>query len=245
MSKLCKILHTGSLIVPEKWVPNVTSGINRLYYIHGGEGGYIKNGNLIPFKTGKLYLIPGSANIYTYAPSHDGRLVHSFANFELIPPIISAEVLSIDPFSDPICQATLEIFCTLSKKCTDDGEICEHERELLSSSVLYLSERIALESNAEILDDQTILKALQIMHSDYAKKISISDIADMCYMSTDGFIRKFYRALGQTPYVYLKKLRLRHAVAMRKSGATLEEAAESCGYADASSLLHATKNNGR
>ena len=245
MSKICKILHTGSLIVPQKWVPNVTSGINRLYYIHGGEGGYLKNGNLIPFQTGRLYLIPSSANIYTYAPSHEGRLVHSFANFELLPPILSKEVLSIDPLEDPLYNAALELFCAISKKSTLNGSIDENERELLSSAVIYLSERAALKSDAKILDDNIVLYALETMHSRFDEKIKISDIAAACYMSNDGFIRRFTKALGETPYVYLKKLRLRHAAALRKTGATLDEAAEKCGYSDATALLHAIKNNGR
>lgn len=245
MPKLCNVLCAGSLIVPEVWQPNVNSGINRLYYIHGGEGGYLKNGVHIPFEAGRLYLIPGSANIYTYAPTHEGRLVHTFANFELLPPIISKDVLSVDSAEDPVYKTTLELFRAIAEKSTVNGVIEEKERELLSGAVLYLAERTAAESNAKILDDNVVLHALEIMHLRFAEKIKISDVAAACYMSNDGFIRRFTRALGETPYVYLKKLRLRHAHFLCKSGATLDEAAERCGYSDASSLLHAIKNNGR
>ena len=58
-------------------------------------------------------------------------------------------------------------------------------------------------------------------------------------MSTDGFIKKFTRAVGETPYSYIKKLKITMASIMRAEGATAEEAATACGYADASSLIHA------
>jgi transcriptional regulator GlxA family with amidase domain len=45
--------------------------------------------------------------------------------------------------------------------------------------------------------------------------------------------------MGETPYSYLKKLKIRTAQNMRMSGATLEEIAVKCGYSDSSSLLHA------
>ena len=80
------------------------------------------------------------------------------------------------------------------------------------------------------------------MHSDIKGKISVSDIAEKCHMSNEGFIRKFKTFIGETPYNYLKRLKIRAALKARRAGASWAEAAEIAGYSDTSTLLHAIKN---
>ena len=80
------------------------------------------------------------------------------------------------------------------------------------------------------------------MHSRAKEKISIADIASECHMSTEGFIRKFKHIIGETPYNYLKRLKIRTALKVKKAGASWSEAAELSGYSDTSTLLHAIKN---
>ena len=69
----------------------------------------------------------------------------------------------------------------------------------------------------------------------------LADIAKSCYLTTEGFIRKFKRHVVETPYSYLKKLKLRTAQNMRQAGVNLKEIAEKCGYSDSFSLLHSIK----
>ena len=83
------------------------------------------------------------------------------------------------------------------------------------------------------------------MHKSIEADLSIREIAEKSFMSYYGFIRRFKNALGMTPYTYLKQLRIRTATALRNEGATLEEAAEKCGYSDATALLHAISNEKR
>lgn len=77
------------------------------------------------------------------------------------------------------------------------------------------------------------------MHKNLGTKQTIDDIAKECYLSTDGFIRKFKKEVGETPYSYLKKLKIRTAQNMRLTGMRLSDIAEKCGYSDPSALLHA------
>ena len=102
----------------------------------------------------------------------------------------------------------------------------------------------AEQAGAMVLADKPVNCALEIMNRRMGERLTVSDIAAECYMSTDGFIRKFTRAVGMTPYAYFKNLRLRAAAALRESGATAAEAAEKCGYSDAAALLHAMKRRG-
>ena len=77
------------------------------------------------------------------------------------------------------------------------------------------------------------------MHKHLDKKQHINEIAKSCFLSTNNFIRRFKKELGETPYSYFKKLKIRTATHMRLQGISLNEIAEKCGYSDSSALLHA------
>ena len=224
----------GNCNIGQDWKTTVERSENRLYYVKGGNGGYIKNGEKIPFETGKIYLLPAFAETETYT---DNFFDHLYVNFELIPPIISNDVLRLEINSDPIVCNAASIFTELCK--IGKTSLSTEELALLSSTVMFLSFKAASTEGAMILDDPIINCALHIMHSDLT--VSVKELAKLCYMSSDGFIRRFKRYIGKTPYEYLKLLKLRTAEEYRKQGATLSEVAEVCGYSDASSLLHAMK----
>ena len=113
------------------------------------------------------------------------------------------------------------------------------DRKFLKNTVMFLVDRIIEKNNCEVIKDKTIIKALKIMQENLATKQTIEDIAKSLYLSTDGFIRKFKSEVGETPYSYLKKLKIRTAQNMRISGMKLSEIAEKCGYSDTCALLHA------
>ena len=114
-----------------------------------------------------------------------------------------------------------------------------YKQSFLKATIIFLVDKIAQKSNLETVKDEVILNALTIMHEKLDQKLTIADIASLCYLSPNGFIRRFKRVVGETPYSYLKKLKIRTAQNMRMSGITLQEIAEKCGYSDSSSLLHA------
>lgn len=239
MNEQCELVVIGECTVPRDWIGLVRNSVNRLYYIHRGHGGYIKDGEKIEFTPGRLYLIPALSKIRTYAPAED-RIYHSYADYELIPPIISNDVLSLDPYEDEDTLAAMNVFISLCKKqATLESR---DKTKYLEDTVVYLSKRIAEKNNSTLLRDKTIISALQIMHSRVTDKLSIADIAEECHMSSEGFIRKFKTYIGETPYNYLKRLKIRAALKIRRMGATWSEAAEAVGYSDTSTLLHAIKN---
>lgn len=239
MNESCELTVIGQCTVPPSWVGMVKSSVNRLYYIHRGNGGYIKNGEKIAFTPGRLYLIPAFSKIRTYSPE-ENRVYHTYADFEMIPPVISNDVLSIDPNEDESILAATNVFISLCK--TRETLKSVDKTQYLEDTVVYISKRIAEKNNSTLLRDKTIISALQIMHSRVKDKISIADIAEMCHMSTEGFIRKFKTYIGETPYNYLKRQKIRVALRLRTAGASWEEAAEASGYSDTSTLLHAIKS---
>lgn len=245
MSDFCRVYCAGSVKAPYEWITSVSIGVNRIVYINGGEGGYIKNGEKIPCEKGCLCLFPGNAyyvKTYSSYESDEARWDHAFVNFELIPPILSDEVMFIYPDEDDEIRPAVEVFKSLCMKCTEKNSfenLSSVDQKYLKSTVLYLVDKLVEKYDCEVIRDKTIIKALRLMQENISTKQSIDDIAKACYLSTDGFIRKFKREVGETPYSYLKKLKIRTAQNMRISGMRYSEIAEKCGYSDACALLHA------
>ena len=223
----------GNCSIGREWKTTVEKSENRLYYISGGSGGYVKDGKRIPFEIGRFYFLPAYAEIETYTDDH---VEHSFLNFELIPPVISKDALSPE-ISDGILSNVADLFVELCKKASNGLSLSE--QELLRACAIHLCANAAEVSGAEVLEDETVNKALQMIHEDLS--VSVRRLAEACYMSEDGLIRRFKRYMGKTPYEYIKLLRIRTAEQYKRAGATLSQIAEICGYSDASSLSHALK----
>ena len=247
MKRNCVITCKNYTIVPPQkhWKNKTDPNINRLFYMTGGTGEYLDGDEMRTFESGKIYFIPSYSGIATYTDDND-RLVHAFVNFKLSPPIVSKKVFCLDPSTSPKLKAATEAFCELCKveynartRKTPLSPSEKQELELLSALTLFFAESAAETAPDDIINDPVIITALNIIHSSLGKKLTVEEIAKKCYMSTDGFIRKFTRYIGETPYSYIKNFKIRSALLIRSEGATLEEAAEACGYSDAGALLHA------
>ncbi len=248
MNQYCFIQCLGKRKVPDEndWYNTTSGGMNRLYYINGGEGGYYLRGEKHYFKKGYLYFLPCYDDIpgWSSYESEDKRLDHTYVNFELIPPVITKKVVEIDPHSDPLISVALSAFEKIAEPNTGLRlrELKNEELKYLKATIIYIVERMISEGYLKKLDDEIIISALEKMHKGISGNISIKDIAESSFISYEGFIRKFNKTLGMTPYNYLKQLRIRTASALRAEGATLEEAAEKCGYSEPAALLHAISN---
>lgn len=234
MARICKIHYIGSCVIGANWKNNVRDGINRMYYINGGDGGYFKNDEKIPFEHDKVYFIPFYSNTPTYT-NLDNKLDHTYSTFFLSPPVIATNVFCIDPNESPTVRLATDIFRNLCEKYV----VNDMEAELLKSALIYLSEYAIKENSRDIINDPTIISALDIMHNSPNLKLSVADIAAKCYMTPDGFTRKFKRFIGESPSSYLKRLKVRAALTLKAEGIPMKEIAEICGYSDASSLAHA------
>ena len=253
MKRTCLITCKNYTIVPpqNKWKNKTDPSTNRIFYVTGGTGEYFEDGVMRKLEIGKLYFMPAYSGIPTYTDDNN-RLIHAFVNFKLTPPIVSQKCFCLDPSSSPKIKAAVEAFCELSRDeynlRTQTAPLSpEKERmlDLLSALTLFLAENAASAYPDYVIDDPTVIAALDLIHSSIATKLTVSDIAKSCYMSTDGFIRKFTRYIGETPYSYIKKLKIRTALMMRAEGASLAETADACGYSDASTMLHAISSESK
>jgi transcriptional regulator GlxA family with amidase domain len=106
----------------------------------------------------------------------------------------------------------------------------------------HLVNQIAKHNNVQRIEDEVVIKSLELIHNGLYEKLSVKELAHKCYMSPDGFIRRFHRIVGTTPHAYMKNIRLRTARCLRESGMNISRIADEVGYSDASSLLHALQN---
>ena len=247
MKRACSLTCKGIVTISNQsaWVNTVPSVINRLYYIKGGKGSYLEDGVMYPLEVGKLYFIPSYAGISTFT-DESAPLNHVFVNYKLTPPVVSNKVFAIDVSNSPKLKAATEIFCELCHENVNfrlhtEEELQNFEKDinLLSAITAYLTES-AIEAHPDyVLSNPDIILALNIIHSSLKEKLTVAEIAKRLNISTDGFIRKFTRYVGETPYSYIKKLKTRTALTMKAEGMKLDEIADACGYSDASALLHA------
>jgi len=231
----------GRACVGEGWKNKAISGYSRMYYINSGVGGYIENGKKTQFTQGMLYFLPYYSNFVLYTSLQDNLDV-TYADFRLQTPVLSSTIFKLSTTTDLSVHTAVDTFKLLCTLPTRD----EAKDEYLKAIVSYLISEIINAQPWRLINDQTVITALDIMHSSISEKITISDIAQKCFMSTDGFIRRFKRTVGESPYAYFKMLRIQTALSMRFEGASVEQTSEACGYSSASALIHAIasyKNN--
>lgn len=243
MSDILRLNCCGTCFVPDNWSDTRHNGINRLYFIHKGSGGYMMNGISHSFAPGMLYFFPYTTRYTLFSDTVD-KIYHTYADFELVPPVISGKVISYDVTQSEMAMRALDVFI-------EGGRLCSEKKLLLKtgssdlhklcfSAITYLtSVAVASSPEAKTADDPVVISALENMLENMGSQLSVNDIAGELYLSPDSFIRRFKRCIGVTPYAYLRELRLRSARYMLDAGRGLTETALAVGYSDASALIHA------
>lgn len=211
----------------------------RLYHIYSGKGGCRFRGKNYTFEPNTLCFIPYSSDFEPYFDTED-PIVHSYIDCDIIPPILTNDIITATVPDDPLILSALDIFRRVGQDFIQNGFYCDDEiYPLIKGVVLYLLEYLLKQNDIHITNDGQIMEALRVIHQRYNEPIGVDMLAEMCNMNKNNFIRRFSKEIGITPYAYLKKLRMRVARRLRAGGATLTEIAEAVGYSDATSLLHA------
>ena len=80
-----------------------------------------------------------------------------------------------------------------------------------------------------------LMQALEKIHTDYSKKLSVNELASLATMSRSTFFRHFKRLTGMLPQQYITDFRIRKAKEMlRMSDMQITNIATECGFYDAS-----------
>ena len=246
MEKIGRVICYGSATAPAPaWYCKKHASINRLYYIHAGKGGYEHNAKVYPLESGRLYFIPYTADFAPFSDACD-PILHTYIDFELIPPIITDGILSMNANENDKISSAVSVFTLggrMSNHC-DLGALYKEPLlwELCKASVIFLVHEIASVNRIPKITDEVVLASLAMMHTRMKEGLTVNEIARACYMNPDSFIRRFSRIVGVTPHRYLKNIRLQTARCLREAGMGLSQIAGEVGYADASTLLHALQD---
>ena len=109
-----------------------------------------------------------------------------------------------------------ELFALLLRDHVDEGEAEKSEDD----RVKYV---------------ELIAPALARMHTDYAHRLTVEELAALCRVTKYHFCRVFRRAMGVTAVQYLTSYRIDLAEAMlRDAGRSIREVAFACGFEDES-----------
>lgn len=232
----------GKCTVSQSWKYDTIKGISRLYFIHGGTGGYIFNGIYYPFKPQSLYFLPSTVEYALFSDDENG-INHTFADFEIVPPIYSPNVIEFEVTpSDTMLQKASDVFICggdIFKTHYAEPEFLKICFSAIEYLVMYA---VKISPEALAITDSAVISALETMQMHMAEAFTVEAMAEMNHLSTDCFIRRFKKCMGITPYAYFKKLRIRTARYMLDGGKSISETALAVGYSDASALFHAMKN---
>lgn len=82
-----------------------------------------------------------------------------------------------------------------------------------------------------ISSDYSVARAQHYMEQHYMENITVSRLADLGYMSTSSFNRRFKKETGVTPMEYLIEIRIKHAkLLLSRKNITVTEIAMRCGF---------------
>lgn len=113
--------------------------------------------------------------------------------------------------------------------------------------IFELSYQIGMEFQSESeLKKQNSLKPVvnttNFMLQNLDRYFSIDELAHMSMQSRTGYIEHFKKLFGMTPFDYLRKLRIDHAIKLlRTTSNSVSEIAQSCGFSDSSHLIRVFK----
>src|SRR5579862_4531875 len=116
---------------------------------------------------------------------------------------------------------------------------CGHEIAMQSAKALLIETPRAWQAGFGIVplktehSDDTISKAQEWLHQNFQRTFSLEAPAERVGMSLRNFIRRFKQATGDSPLIYLQKLRIAAAKRLLESDhRTMQEVSDAVGYQD-------------
>ena len=214
--------------------------VNRLYFVHGGSGFYIKNGERYAFERNHIYLFSANQDIKFESDIYD-PVDHTYFDFIMYPGFVMEKEFKVSFDENPVIESAVEALCQIIKKVGDIYKADDAEKAIVESyfkSVLYFLNEIR---PFEFVSDDRINKAVLFIHKNYSKELSVREIAASVFMETNHFIKVFKKHMNFSPYQYIKDYRFSVAFGMLRKGMKVTDVARHTGFMSVSAFSNAYK----
>ena len=118
-------------------------------------------------------------------------------------------------------------------------KFCGHEVAVQTSKALLIDTPRAWQSGFAIVPlktdhaDETISRAQEWLHQNFHRDFPLESVAAQVAMSVRNFVRRFKQATGDSPLIYLQKLRIAAAKRLLESDyRSVQEISDAVGYQD-------------
>lgn len=215
--------------------------INRLHYIHSGEVTVLLDGTPYNLKPGILYLFPQNMK-FELVLHENTRVDHTFFDFFTMPAISMRGPIAIDPTKVPFLPNATRILFEIAEQYQTYPSMGPNPYTQLVES--YLENLLTLmdnENRITTINDPRVNSALDYIHNNYSKDITLDDLTEITNLEKNYLIRLFRQYMNTTPYQYISKYRFNIALSLIKRNYSLGDVAMRIGYSDIASFSHAFK----
>ena len=119
-------------------------------------------------------------------------------------------------------------------------KFCGHDVAIQTAKALLIETPRAWQSGFAIVplktqhSDETISRAQECLHENFQRDFPLDELARRVGMSVRNFVRRFKQATGDSPLIYLQKLRISAAKRLLESDhRSVQEISDAVGYEDA------------
>lgn len=147
-------------------------------------------------------------------------------------------------FEDEALRYALE---TLDKVVQRDDEVldlyAETVAQFLAGRLLDLLGQGEPDSPSESVTETRFSEAVEFLRANLSRKIAIDDVATVAGLSRFHFIKAFRKAMGQSPYQFLLRLRLEEAKRLLSASTlSVEEVARMVGFSSSAQFVRMFKS---
>ena len=247
------VRHRSELFVTNHWhteteILFVTDGC---IHITINDTTYVgQSGDVFVINSGEMHEIRGVSTSLAYtAFVFDFEILsfrkHDFAQQQFIEPILRNEIRFSNNLT--VSDKALHILHNIRDINTQKKDcymLCTKAGLLQFFALLVEEKQIVSASSSPLGSEKTQLlkNIVAYIHTHYAQKIVLTDIAEQFHMSHKYFCRFFKKHFNQTLVEYANDVRIENAVALLdKQHVSITQAALSCGFANMSYFSHVFK----
>jgi AraC-like DNA-binding protein len=208
------------------------------FYCNSSDGAFLQlSSGLYPLSAGRIYFVPAGVKFSCYNPQ---TVRHFYIHFDLIglPAWTLREIFS-GPLAVPpnptLQKAAKQLGAALQKSGHTDLAIQCRLKSLIYQSLATFLETLPPEQLLHCAQMTTaqggLLPALRYIEENIGQRLTNHQLAALCHLSEDYFVRQFRQSIGQTPLQYITERRVTLAAQrLLFSEESIEQVATATGF---------------